>query len=161
MLPNQQQHPLKRSKANIPELLSSSLIRGCLSEKTFIIPALKNTLWSSLVFLIPPKSSQKFQPSFSCCPADPRSGGTSLSFSCKIHCSPQELWSCSLHSNPTSPEGQRGAGPCEPWPDSQAALNSCLWHGQSLRCSLLQQSSSSSITWSYGACAREREFMQL
>lgn len=57
VLPNQQQHPQERSKANIPELLSSSLIRGCLSEKTFIIPALKNTLLSSLVFFNPPKKA--------------------------------------------------------------------------------------------------------
>lgn len=37
---NQQQHLLERSKGNIPEFLYSLLIRGCFTEKTFIIPAL-------------------------------------------------------------------------------------------------------------------------
>lgn len=62
---NQQHHLLDRSKGNIPEFLSSLLIRGCLTEKTFIIPALTTTVLSSL-FFFPQKSSRQLQPSFSC-----------------------------------------------------------------------------------------------
>lgn len=62
---NQQQHLLERSKGNIPEFLYSLLIRGCLTGKTFIIPALPKHC-VELSFFFSKKSSQQLQPSFSC-----------------------------------------------------------------------------------------------
>lgn len=105
-------------KKNIPEFLPSLLIRGCLAEKTFIIPALPSTVLSSLFIHPPHKSSQQLQPNLpctktSCPPGDTSSAGRIPSFSCKT---PAAHRSCTLSDTPSPPfRGGRGVlGPSEP-----------------------------------------------